>query len=200
MPCAADLERRDYLSFLLKRPQGTTKFLGTPAFAGTKTPVALKFSSKGATTDCVETPSTARTAGKSGGCGGACDASPLSCTKIERPSQPEKPPCKVRFFVQNRSRKYRPKVTGTTLFQTAFHRVFQLLSQMAHVCFRRQKWVHTRPCSKNRTQRHTRRNRGCFGWGWYHYPRSVPHVHKHPRAGCQNGVLCRFGILAGRCS
>ena len=37
-------------------------------------------------------------------------------------------------------------------------------------------------------------------WGWYHYPRSVPHVHKHPRAGCQNGVLCRFGILAGRCS
>ena len=34
----------------------------------------------------------------------------------------------------------------------------------------------------------------------YYYPRSVPHVHKHPRAGYQNGVLCRFGILAGRCS
>ena len=30
-------------------------------------------------------------------------------------------------------------------------------------------------------------DRGC-----YHYPRSVPHVHKHPRAGCQNGKLCRF--------
>ena len=41
---------------------------------------------------------------------------------------------------------------------------------------------------------------GVLGGGWYHYPRSVPHVHKHPRAGCQNGVLCRFGILAGRCS
>ena len=41
---------------------------------------------------------------------------------------------------------------------------------------------------------------GRFGWGWYHYSRSVPHVHEHPRAGCQNGVLCRFGILAGRCS
>ena len=38
------------------------------------------------------------------------------------------------------------------------------------------------------------------GRGRYHYPRSVPHVHKYPRAGCQNGVLCRFGILAGRCS
>ena len=41
---------------------------------------------------------------------------------------------------------------------------------------------------------------GRFGRGWYHYPRSVPHVHKHPRAGYQNDVLCRFGILAGRCS
>ena len=56
MPCTADLERRDYLDFLPKRPQGTTKILGTPAFAGTKTPAALKFPSKGATTDCVETP------------------------------------------------------------------------------------------------------------------------------------------------
>ena len=41
---------------------------------------------------------------------------------------------------------------------------------------------------------------GCFGRGRYHYPRHVLHVHEHPRAGCQNGVLCRFGILAGRCS
>ena len=32
--------------------------------------------------------------------------------------------------------------------------------------------------------------------GWYHYPRSVPHVHKHPRAGYQNGALCRFWVLA----
>ena len=38
---------------------------------------------------------------------------------------------------------------------------------------------------------------GCFRWGWYHYPRSVPHVHKHPRAGCQNGKLCRFWVLVG---
>ena len=56
LPYAADLERCDYLDFLPKRPQGTTKILGTSAFAGTKTPAALKFSSKGATTDCVETP------------------------------------------------------------------------------------------------------------------------------------------------
>ena len=41
---------------------------------------------------------------------------------------------------------------------------------------------------------------GPSGRGRYHYSQSVPHVHKYPRAGCQNGVLCRFGILAGRCS
>ena len=38
---------------------------------------------------------------------------------------------------------------------------------------------------------------GPSGRGRYHYPRSVPHVHKHPRAGCQNGVLCRFWALVG---
>ena len=32
--------------------------------------------------------------------------------------------------------------------------------------------------------------------GCYYYPRSVPHVHKHPRAGYQKGVLCRFWALA----
>ena len=34
----------------------------------------------------------------------------------------------------------------------------------------------TRLSEKNRTQGHTRRNRWYLGWGWYHYPRSVPHV------------------------
>ena len=29
---------------------------------------------------------------------------------------------------------------------------------------------------KDRTRGHTRQNRGRFGWGRYHYPRSVPHV------------------------
>ena len=38
---------------------------------------------------------------------------------------------------------------------------------------------------------------GYFRWGWYHYPRSVPHVRKPPRAGCQNSKLCRFWVLAG---
>ena len=83
------------------------------------------------------------------------------------------------------------------LFQTASHPVFQLLAQRAHVCLHPRKRVHTRLSEKDRTQRLTRRNRGRFGWGWYHYPRTVPHVHEYSRAGCQNGVLCRFWVLAG---
>ena len=55
--------------------------------------------------------------------------------------------------------------------------------------------LHTRLSEKDRTQRLTRRNTGRFGWGRYYYPRSVPHVHKHPRPGCQNGKLCRFWVL-----
>ena len=122
----------------------------------------------------------------------------LSCAKIERPSPLEKPSCKVRLFDQSRSRKYRQKVTVTMLSPTAFHRVFQLLAQTPHVRFRSRKRVHTRLSEKDRTQRLTRRNTGRFGWGRYHYPRSVPHVHKHPRAGYQNGVLYRFwGLVVG---
>ena len=53
--------------------------------------------------------------------------------------------------------------------------------------------THTRLSEKNRTQRLTRRNRGRFGWGWYHYPRSVPHVHEHPRAGIRTASFTAFG-------
>ena len=36
-----------------------------------------------------------------------------------------------------------PSLSATVLSQTLFHRVFQLLPQMAHVRFHRRKWVHT---------------------------------------------------------
>ena len=39
---------------------------------------------------------------------------------------------------------------------------------------------------------------GAFRMGRYHYPRHVLHVHEHPRAGYQNGVLYRFwGLVVG---
>ena len=90
-----------------------------------------------------------------------------------------------------------PSLSATALSQATSRCVFQPLAQMAHVCLHSRKRVHTRLSEKNRTQRLTRRNRGRFGWGRYYYPRSVPHVHKHPRPGCQNGKLCRFWVLVG---
>ena len=48
------------------------------------------------------------------------------------------------------------------------------------------------------TRAYTAKQGGRFRWGWYHYPRSVPHVHQHPRAGYQNGKFCRFwGLVKG---
>ena len=139
-----------------------------------------------------------RTAGLCGRAAGACDCGPLSCTKIERPLPLEKPSCKVRLFANRHSRKYRQKVTATTMFQTAFHRIFQLLSQTAHVRSHSRKWVHTRPSEKNCTQRLTRRSRGVSDGGCCH-SRHEPHVSKPPLAGYQNGKLCRFWVLV-RCT
>ena len=50
---------------------------------------------------------------------------------------------KFDFFANRHSRQYRQKVTVTALFQTASDRVFQLLSQTAHVCLHSRKRVHT---------------------------------------------------------
>ena len=86
------------------------------------------------------------------------------------------------------------------LAQTAFHRVFQLLAQMAHACFHRQSGYTLGPAQRIAHSGSHGETRGVSDGGRYYYPRSVPHVHQHPRAGYQNGVLCRLGILAGRCS
>ena len=68
-------------------------------------------------------------------------------------------------------------------------------AQSAHVRFRTRKRVHTRLLEKNRTQGHTRRNRGCFGWGWYHYPQSVPHVSETLRGqGVERQTLPLLGL------
>ena len=78
---------------------------------------------------------------------------------------------------------------------TAFHCIFQLLSQTVHVCFHGRRRAHTRPCSKDRTQRHTRRNTGRFGWGRYYYPRSVPHVSETLRGrGLKRQTLPLLGL------
>ena len=54
----------------------------------------------------------------------------------------------------------------------------------------------TRLCSKNRTQRPTRRNRGHFGWGGITTLGPFCVVRKPCVARGQKGVLCRFWALA----
>ena len=56
--------------------------------------------------------------------------------------------------------------------------------------------THSPSPTGSHTAAHTPKQ-GPSGRGRYHYPRHVLHVHKHPRAGYQNGVLCRFWVLAG---
>jgi len=60
------------------------------------------------------------------------------------------------FYIHTFPGSLWPPLSATALPQTIFHRVFQLLPQMAHVRFHRRKWVHTRLSEKDRTQRLTR--------------------------------------------
>ena len=75
--------------------------------------------------------------------------------------------------------------------------IFNFLHKRPTFAFTGESGLHTRLSEKDRTQRLTRRNTGRFGWGWYHYSRSVPHVLQHPRAGYQNGKLCPFWVSVG---
>lgn len=67
-----------------------------------------------------------------------------------------------------------------------------IVCKTAHVRFCRRKWVLTRLCSKNRKQGHTRQNRGCFGWGWYHYPRRALRVAETLDDRLSKWFICRF--------
>ena len=85
----------------------------------------------------------------------------------------DKPIADCFLFRPRKSREKCRKRSHTNVSNTLVTRPSTPPAQTAHVCFHRRKWVHTRLSKKDRTQRHTRRKRGRFGWGRYHYPRSV---------------------------
>ena len=90
------------------------------------------------------------------------------------------------------------KVAVTVLSQTTSRRVFQLLSQTAHVCLHPRKRVHTRLLEKDRTQGLTRRNTGHFRWGRYYYPRSVLNGSETLRGqGVERRTLPLWGLGRG---
>ena len=85
----------------------------------------------------------------------------------------DKPIADCFLFRPRKRLEKRRKRSHTNVSNTLVTRASIPPAQTAHVCFHTRKRVHTRLCSKNRTQRLTRRNTGRFGWGRYHYPRSV---------------------------
>ena len=151
------------------------------------------------TLDCgFKTPESPALRGFVGGLRALATAALYLVLKSNGPHRSKKPPVKFGFSPKIVPANIVKKLPLQRCPPTTSHPDFQLLAQTVHVRSHSRKWVHTRPSEKNRTQRITRRNRGRFGWGWYHYSRSVPHVHQHPRAGYQNGKFCRFwGLVEG---
>ena len=87
--------------------------------------------------------------------------------------------------------------SATAPSQTIFHPDFQLLAQMAHVRFHRRKWVHPALLKGSHTRAYTP-NHGYFRWGWYHYPRTVPHVSETLRGqGVERQTLPFLGLGRG---
>ena len=77
------------------------------------------------------------------------------------------------------------------------HGLQHLRHKRRNIRFKGLRRVHTPPQSLTAHTADHRAKQGPSERGRYHYPRHELHVHEHPRAGCQNGVLCRFWVLAG---
>jgi len=192
LPCTAGLERRDYLDFLPKRPQGTTKILGTSAFAGTKTPAALKSHSKDATTDCAETPVNCPHCGQKWRLRRRLRRQPFillsfSSSKKARKAQETQSYQRFQCIGHTDFKGLSNAVTNTHPLLPSMVTTRQKsscrnrLQNGPHSLLRMKVGTHTRLCQQDRTQRLTRRNRGCFGWGRYYYPRSVSHISENLR-------------------
>ena len=92
-------------------------------------------------------------------------------------------------FLQIWPKSYRYNAVSNR-FSTSLTNASRLLSRV-------KAGTHSALLKGSHTTAHTPKQ-GAFRMGRYHYPRHVLHVHEHPRAGYQNGVLCRFwGLVVG---
>ena len=80
------------------------------------------------------------------------------------------------------------------LLQTAFHCVFNFFHKRPTFAFTGESG-YTLGLAQRIAHSGLHAATGSVSDGGYHYPRRVPHVHEHPRDGCQNGELCRFWAL-----
>ena len=120
------------------------------------------------------------------------------CAFIERPSPPEKPSCKVRLFVQNRSRKYCQKVTVTDSISNHFSSHFSTSHTNAPRLLSQAKaGTHSAFGERSHTAAHTPKQ-GPSERGCYHYPRTVSHVSETLRGrGLKRQTLPLLGLGRG---
>ena len=89
------------------------------------------------------------------------------------------------------------KLPSQRCFKPFFIASFNFSHKRRNVRFKGLRRVHTRLCSKNRTQGHTRRNRGISDGGGI-TTLGLFHMFRKPCvARYQNSIICRFGILVG---
>ena len=139
-------------------------------------------------------PEKPRTAGLCGRAARISDCGPLSCAFIERVNKGRNPP--KRDFAGRGTRI--PKGLSFPL-SDRIHRVFSHIAHKRHnVRFKGMRRVHTPPRLLTvHTAAHTAKH-GRFGWGWYHYPRSVPHVSETLRGrGLKRQTLPLLGLGRG---
>ena len=105
----------------------------------------------------------------------------------------DKPIADCFLFRPRKSRERRRKRSHTNASNTLVTRTSTPPAQTAHVCFHTRKRVHTRLHSKNRTQRLTRRNRGCFGRGAITTPDTYCTFTNIPGPGIRKVYFAAFG-------
>ncbi len=102
------------------------------------------------------------------------------------------------FFVLEKAVKSAGNAVISTLLMHRSHGLQHLRHKRPTFAFVGESGYTRHPSPEPRTQRLTRRNRWRFGWGWYHYPRSVPHVLETLRGrGLKRQTLPLLGLGRG---
>ena len=102
------------------------------------------------------------------------------------------------FFALEKAVKSAGNAVISTLLMHRSHGLQHLRHKRPTFAFVGESGYTRHPSPEPRTQRLTRRNRWRFGWGWYHYPRSVPHVSETLRGrGLKRQTLPLLGLGRG---
>ena len=116
-----------------------------------------------------------RPAGLCGRAAGACDCGPLSVLKSNGLPRPKIRLKKFGFSIKAVPANIVQKLPSQRCSKPLFIAFFNFSHKCPTFAFVGESGYTRHPSPEPRTQRLTRRNRWRFGWGWYHYPRSVSH-------------------------